>query len=455
VLTQTLHLADDVGVVLTECARILRPGGVLLATVPCVTRIDDEGGFDGDFWRLTEASVRKLFAGVFAIEAFDVTPYGNVKACTAFLYGLSAEELAPADLNHVDPAFPVVIAIRAVKPEESVESARNVGSAANVGSGFSRTLLRHKSSTRESKAAILAYHRVAELAPDSHGLCTPPGVFRQHMACIRRECSPISLNDLLRAAAAGNIPDRAVAVTFDDGYLDALTLASPILTELGVPATFFVNTDRLDEEHERWWDMLERIFSCEGTLPPLLALAIGDQNLRMPTTTAEERAVALASLSRIAWPMDANGRVSLVADVVAWSQTTACPRSSHRVLTGGEIRVLASRPGHAIGGHTVHHLALTTQPLETKRREIVDDKIALERLLERPVDLFSYPYGDFDVDSRTIAAEAGFRAAVTIEDGRVSAGTNRLLFPRYEVTPRRHEGFALFLREVFEGRPGV
>ena len=74
--------------VLAECARILSPGGVLLATVPSVTRVEDEGGVDGDFWRLTEASARKLFAEAFPLESFDVTAYGNVMACAAFLYGL-------------------------------------------------------------------------------------------------------------------------------------------------------------------------------------------------------------------------------------------------------------------------------------------------------------------------------------------------------------------------------
>jgi len=118
-------------------------------------------------------------------------------------------------------------------------------------------------------------------------------------------------------------------------------------------------------------------------------------------------------------------------------------------LTGDEIRTLASRPGHAIGAHTVHHLALTTQPLEAKRREIVENKITLERLLQRPVDLFSYPYGDCDADMRTIVAEAGFRAAVTVEAGMVSGGTNRLLLPRYEITPARSASFARHMREIF------
>ena len=76
---------------------------------------------------------------------------------------------------------------------------------------------------------------------------------------LARDYSPISLEDLVRAAASGRIPERAVAVTLDDGYLDALTAASPILSALGIPATFFVNSGRLNEAHERSWDVLERL----------------------------------------------------------------------------------------------------------------------------------------------------------------------------------------------------
>ena len=87
ILTQTLHVIDDMAAVLAECGRILRPGGVLLLTAPSVSKVDPESGLDGDFWRLTEASARKLFAAVFPIDAFEVTAYGNIKACTAFFTG--------------------------------------------------------------------------------------------------------------------------------------------------------------------------------------------------------------------------------------------------------------------------------------------------------------------------------------------------------------------------------
>ena len=170
----------------------------------------------------------------------------------------------------------------------------------------------------------------------------------------------------------------------------------------------------------------------------------------MPTTTAAQRADALESLNRLAWPLDAHARAGLARDVLAWSGTDGSPRDTHRLLTGDELRTLAGRTGHAIGAHTTHHLALTTQPPETTRVEVVDHKATLERTLGRPVHLFSYPYGDFNAGTLTIVSEAGFRAAVTVEAGLVRAGANRLLLPRCEIGVRHHEDFPSHLREIFD-----
>jgi peptidoglycan/xylan/chitin deacetylase (PgdA/CDA1 family) len=434
ILTQTLQFIDDIPAALAESARVLRPGGVLLATAPSIVRVDDERGPDGDYWRLTEASARTLFAAAFPIPSFEVTVYGNVASATAFLYGLSAEELGPDCLAHQDSTFPVIVAIRAVKPDDSARP---------------RPVFVSDDSCR---AVVLAYHRVAELTPDTHALCTPPAVFREQMQYLHEAFLPIGLEDLVRAAALGRLPERAVAVTLDDGYLDALTEASPILEEWGIPATFFVNTDRLDEEHERWWDLIEELFLSGVPLPPRLVLRTASRDeLRTSTGTAAERAAALEAVNRLAWPLDAAGRLELVRDVLAWGDARPSRRETHRVLTAAEVKTLAERPGHTIGAHSVHHLALPTQPLETKCREIVEDKTRLEGLLARPVHLFAYPYGDYDAETVTVVSQAGFRAAVTVQPGRVSAGTNRLLLPRIEMTPDRCGRFETLLRQSFEG----
>jgi SAM-dependent methyltransferase len=114
-LTQTLQFVYDVKTATREVHRTLRSGGVVLATVPAVSKIDHTAGLEGDFWRFTSASCSKLFEGVFGSDRVQVESYGNVLAAAAFLMGMASEELRPRELDELDLCFPVLIGVRAVK----------------------------------------------------------------------------------------------------------------------------------------------------------------------------------------------------------------------------------------------------------------------------------------------------------------------------------------------------
>ena len=118
VFTQTLHIIYDIKAVVSTIARILKPGGVLLCTMPAVSRVNyEDGGLDGgDFWRFTGAAIRSLFSECFPAEAITVESHGNVLACTAFLFGLAEDELTREELEFVDPWFPLIFCARIVKP---------------------------------------------------------------------------------------------------------------------------------------------------------------------------------------------------------------------------------------------------------------------------------------------------------------------------------------------------
>jgi glycosyltransferase involved in cell wall biosynthesis len=126
VLTQTLHLIYDMHAAVQEMHRALRPGGVVLVSVPGITRVD-RGPWGKDwFWSFTEASARRLFAEVFGAENVTVETDGNVYAATLFLQGLAAEEADKAMLAAYDPCFPVLISVRAQKSLGWREALRRV-----------------------------------------------------------------------------------------------------------------------------------------------------------------------------------------------------------------------------------------------------------------------------------------------------------------------------------------
>ena len=114
---QTLQLIYDMRSAIQTLHRILKPGGVLLATFPGITQINYEDNSDYWCWSFTQLSVRRLFAESFPEENIRVDAHGNVLAAIAFLHGLAANELRRKELDYRDPDYEVVITLRAVKPE--------------------------------------------------------------------------------------------------------------------------------------------------------------------------------------------------------------------------------------------------------------------------------------------------------------------------------------------------
>jgi glycosyltransferase involved in cell wall biosynthesis/SAM-dependent methyltransferase len=115
VLTQTLHLIFDMRKAIATLHRMLKPGGVLLATVPGVSSIDRGQWGPSWYWSLSPAALRRLLEEKFDGASVSVTGYGNVLAAIAFLHGLAEHELTPDELDAYDPQYPMIVAARAVK----------------------------------------------------------------------------------------------------------------------------------------------------------------------------------------------------------------------------------------------------------------------------------------------------------------------------------------------------
>ena len=115
ILTQTLHLVYEIRQALETVHRILKPGGVVLATVPGITQVSEDEWTPYWCWAFTTTSITKLFSEVFPHENVEVECFGNVLAATAFLQGMAAEELKPSELAYRDRHYQMLITIKATK----------------------------------------------------------------------------------------------------------------------------------------------------------------------------------------------------------------------------------------------------------------------------------------------------------------------------------------------------
>ena len=116
IFTQTLHLIPEPEAAIRGTHRALAPGGVLLGTLPGISRVcTDDRPVWGDWWRFTTDGARKLFGDVYGPQNVEVAAAGNVLSACAFLYGLAAEELDEHELAHDDPDYELVVTVRAVR----------------------------------------------------------------------------------------------------------------------------------------------------------------------------------------------------------------------------------------------------------------------------------------------------------------------------------------------------
>jgi SAM-dependent methyltransferase len=120
ILTQTLHYIFDLKAALATLYRILKPGGVVLATLPGISQVcRDQQDKESDCWRFTDGSARRLFSDSFGATQVHVETHGNVLAATAFLYGLCVQDLKVTELDHRDRDYLLTITVVATKQKEA------------------------------------------------------------------------------------------------------------------------------------------------------------------------------------------------------------------------------------------------------------------------------------------------------------------------------------------------
>ena len=101
-------------------------------------------------------------------------------------------------------------------------------------------------------------------------------LLRAHGAAAERR-TPLPMSAVVQRLQDGTLPDNAVAVTFDDGYVDNVSDARPRLAAAGVPATIFLVADAIGQAREFWWDEVAR-----GILGRREALRLRDTPRRSP-----------------------------------------------------------------------------------------------------------------------------------------------------------------------------
>jgi SAM-dependent methyltransferase len=115
VVTQTLHLIYDVESAIATLHRILRPGGVLLATFPGITQLSEDEWSRTWSWAFDSRLARRLFASCFGEQNIALEAHGNSLAAASFLHGLATADLTAEQLDAGEPPCELLLTVRAVR----------------------------------------------------------------------------------------------------------------------------------------------------------------------------------------------------------------------------------------------------------------------------------------------------------------------------------------------------
>jgi len=275
--------------------------------------------------------------------------------------------------------------------------------------------------------SILIYHQVLE-TPDNMRPGEPTQQqFDWQMALINNYFNPISLSEALRLLSQSALPANSVCVTFDDGYLNNLEVAQPILAKHNVPATVYV-ASAFSEGENMWNDqIMDLVAHYTGDSLNLSSVDMGIvslSNLEEKRQTAHKIIISLKCL-----PI--NERLNKVQKL---KSDNPCTLPKKKMMTPAQVKELADL-GVEIGAHSHNHPILSKLTDAQLESEISQNTKCLQQWLDKPIVHFAYPNGrpSIDFDDRAIAQlkKQGFESAVTTEMGFSTPKTDPLLLKRF------------------------
>lgn len=263
--------------------------------------------------------------------------------------------------------------------------------------GVLEALLRARQYAFNPWLTVLTYHRVhypeRDFLFDEDVVDTTPEEFAAQLRFYKRYFSLIGLDDLREYLFKGRaLPRNALMLTFDDGYLDNVTNALPLLLEHRVRALFFIATEFVTSRRLFWWDRINYVMkqSTQGTV-----------RVTYPRTMTFDRgrdcaqAIELAlTLVKTEYALDVDRFLDelTVASGITWNRNIERSLVDALIMRWDQVRELR-RSGMDVQSHTHTHRVLQTLPNEPLRADLVTAKQILETELREPIVALSYPVG--------------------------------------------------------------
>ena len=272
---------------------------------------------------------------------------------------------------------------------------RGILAGALHATGVLSKLLALRARTGAPWLSILTYHRFpahdGSERFDDGVIDTSAEELERHVICLKQHFTVVGVDELCAFGAGATLPPNAVAITFDDGYLDNYSQALPILRRHACKATFFIATSFITERRLYWWDRVA--YQVKQSTRDAL-------DLHYPShfhVSLGDRPAAIFKLLRFIKACRAFDMPRLLDELtlatgVAWSRELERGFADELLMTWDHVRAL-KQAGMDVQSHTRSHRVLQTLPADALRLELEGSSSDLLRELGEPARALAYPIG--------------------------------------------------------------
>lgn len=281
-----------------------------------------------------------------------------------------------------------------------------------------------------SAARIILYHKVND---DINSFFPPVTIrhFKEHIEYLAENYSVVSLSGIAGfAGGRTELPERSVAVTFDDGYSDIYENVLPFIKKHGYPVTVFLTSDCVKNQSVMWTDRLHQYFL--RTTVKQIKLDIPD-GVEFYLRNFEERKKACLRIKEYLKSVD-EGEKHRIFDLLREKLSINVDDDMPELMLTESQAVELNKSGVEIGSHSMTHPVLTKITGDKAREEIVISKAIIEKMIGSPVSCFSYPAGIYSAPIKNEVINAGYLYACGVGGGMVHMGDDIFALNRIYIT---------------------
>lgn len=285
----------------------------------------------------------------------------------------------------------------------------------------------HRRAHQQARLWVLMYHRILpkhdpRFHTEEPGMLVTPETFEMHLRELPKYFEVMSLSHWLALSHSGEaLPAKACAITFDDGWLDNYEYALPLLTQYRTPATLFAVSDKLGTDFQFWPNcVLSLLFAGKYSLlatHPIAAALLPSLTAPQPMH-GEFAAEVVRRFKSIP-----DSQIWQLLNELDWRNQLDQPLKP-ALMNWQQLEAMQASGWVEIGCHTANHKRLGSNLTDAELKyEILASKATLASHLNKPVNLFCFPNGDYNQETLALV-KTNYAGAVTTHRGINTATAN-------------------------------